>query len=102
MESMVKGTSLPVLLTAAFILYRLGIVVYRLFLHPLAKFPGPKIAGVTSLYEAYYEILLNGQYSKKISELHDIHGEYAQFPRTCTAVRDINSLLATLMERSSS
>jgi len=76
---MVKGTPLPVLLTAAFILYRLGIVVYRLCLHPLAKFPGPKIAGVTSLYEAYYEIVLNGQYSKKISELHDIYGESSKY-----------------------
>lgn len=66
--------SLPVLLAAAFILYRLSLVVYRCYLHPLARFPGPRLAAVTSLYEAYHEIVLNGQYSKKISELHDRYG----------------------------
>ena len=73
--SVVRNTSLPVLLISTFILYRFSIIIYRLFFHPLANFPGPKIAGVTSLYEAYHEIVLNGQYSKKISELHDIYGE---------------------------
>ena len=99
---MVKGTPLPVLLTAAFILYRFGIAVYRLCLHPLAKFPGPKIAAVTSLYEAYHEILLNGQYSKKISELHDIYGEYTQYLRICAAMRDVNLSHEDLMRKSSS
>lgn len=73
--TLTKGAYLPVLPCATFIFYRLSIILYRLFLHPLAKFPGPKIAAVTSLYEAYHEIVLNGQYSKKISELHDLYGE---------------------------
>jgi hypothetical protein len=51
-----------------------GLVVYRLFLHPLAKFPGPKIAAVSTLYEAYFEIVLKGQYSMEISRLHDVYG----------------------------
>jgi len=66
--------SLPVLLAASFALYRLTLVLYRYFLHPLARFPGPRAAAVTSLYEAYHEIVLNGQYSKKISDLHDRYG----------------------------
>ncbi|KAF1994629.1 cytochrome P450 [Amniculicola lignicola CBS 123094] len=59
---------------AAYVLYLVGLCVYRLLFHPLAKFPGPKLAAVTSWYEAYYEIVLKGQYSKKITQLHDIYG----------------------------
>jgi hypothetical protein len=67
--------SVPVLLGTALILYCLGLLVYRLYLHPLAGFPGPKTAAVTSFYEGYYEIVLKGQYSKEISRLHDVYGE---------------------------
>ncbi|KAF2274052.1 cytochrome P450 [Westerdykella ornata] len=54
--------------------YLLALAVYRLYLHPLAKFPGPKLAALTSWYEAYYEIVLKGQYSRKITDLHDKYG----------------------------
>jgi hypothetical protein len=67
----------PLLVSLAItaLLYTFGLVLYRLYLHPLAKFPGPKIAAVSGWYEAYYQIYLNGQYSKQISELHDQYGE---------------------------
>jgi len=59
-----------------FTLYLAALAVYRLYLHPLAKFPGPKLAAVTSWYEAYYEIALTGQYWKQISLLHDQYGMF--------------------------
>ncbi|KAF2464255.1 cytochrome P450 [Lindgomyces ingoldianus] len=65
---------LAVIAVASYAAYVLLLTIYRLFLHPLAKFPGPKLAAVTSWYEAYYEIILQGQYSRKISELHAIYG----------------------------
>lgn len=58
----------------AFAVYWAGLVLYRFFLHPLAKFPGPRLAAITSWYEAYFEIIQNGQYSNKISQLHDQYG----------------------------
>jgi hypothetical protein len=62
-----------------FSLYLAALAVYRLYLHPLAKFPGPKLAAVTSWYEAYYEIALTGQYWKQISLLHDQYGMFVRF-----------------------
>ncbi|KAJ4385468.1 hypothetical protein N0V93_009896 [Gnomoniopsis smithogilvyi] len=58
----------------AAIVYYLSLGFYRLFLHPLAKFPGPKIAAATRWYEAYYDVVLNGAYTFKIAELHKKHG----------------------------
>lgn len=66
--------SLPLLCIVAYVAYLLARAVYRLCLHPLAKFPGPKTAAVTSWYEAYYEIVLRGQYYKQIAKLHDEYG----------------------------
>lgn len=78
MKPATEGTTLPplpVLLAAAALAYGVGLLVYRLFLHPLAKFPGPRLAAITSFYEGYYEIVLKGQYSRQISKLHDVYGE---------------------------
>lgn len=63
---------LPSFLT--FIIYLASLAVYRLFLHPLAKFPGPKLAALTRYYEAYYDVVQNGQYTFKIAELHREYG----------------------------
>lgn len=51
-----------------------SVTFYRLFLHPLAKFPGPKLAAVTRWYEAYYDVVQNGQYTFKIEEMHKRYG----------------------------
>lgn len=54
--------------------YFASLIFYRLFLHPLAKFPGPKLAAVTRWYEGYFDVVLNGQYTFKIAELHRRYG----------------------------
>lgn len=79
---MVSMPMLPLLCAVAFIVYLFGLVIYRLYIHPLSAFPGPKLAAVTSWYEAYYEIVLKGQYSPQISKLHDQYG--SQSPRATT------------------
>lgn len=60
------------------VLYIVGGAIYRLFFHPLAKFPGPKLAAVTVWYEAYYDVVGKGQYIFKLKELHDKYGRAAQ------------------------
>ncbi|KFY05415.1 hypothetical protein O988_00004 [Pseudogymnoascus sp. VKM F-3808] len=55
-------------------LYTVYGVIYRLFLSPLSKFPGPKIAALTSWYELYYDLILGGKYTFKLIELHKQYG----------------------------
>ncbi|KAL3429624.1 cytochrome P450 [Aspergillus tetrazonus] len=54
--------------------YFLGLGVYRLFLHPLAKFPGPKYAALSRWHEAYYDIYLSGKLIFWIEEQHKKYG----------------------------
>ena len=51
-------------------LYVAGLAFYRLFLSPLSKFPGPKLAALTRKYESYYEAVQNYEYLWKIKKLH--------------------------------
>lgn len=59
---------------AALAVYLVLKVIYRLYLHPLAGFPGPKLAAATYQYEAYYDVVLGGRYIFKLNDLHDRYG----------------------------
>ena len=56
-------------------------IIYRLTYHPLATFPGPKIAAITYLYEYYYDLLHGkgpgGRYHIRIDKLHEKYGKEA-------------------------
>lgn len=56
-------------------LYRLSVVLYNISpFHPLSRFPGPKIAAVSYLYEAYYDWWRVGRYGKVIRDMHERYG----------------------------
>jgi hypothetical protein len=59
-------------------LYLLTRSVYRLYFHPLANVPGPKLAALTSWHEGWYDCFENGggQHAFKMREMHDIYGKY--------------------------
>lgn len=57
--------------------YLVWLSVYRLFLSPLARFPGPKIAALTGWYEFYYDVIKQGKYVFKIKDLHNKYGKLA-------------------------
>ncbi|KAL3427154.1 cytochrome p450 [Phlyctema vagabunda] len=67
---------LPIIIfgCSASLLYFVGLVFYRLYLSPLSKFPGPKLAAATLWYEFYYDVILQGQYTFKIKEYHEKYG----------------------------
>ncbi|TLS22254.1 uncharacterized protein PpBr36_10073 [Pyricularia pennisetigena] len=64
---------LGVILAVAYVLYLVGIVIYRLWFHPLAKFPGPvwlAISDFPYLYMANYR----GVFAHRALDLHRRYG----------------------------
>ncbi|KAI0532735.1 cytochrome P450 [Xylaria digitata] len=54
--------------------YLVGLVIYRLYFHPLAGFPGPKLAAATGWYEFYFQYWLDGQYIFQTEKLVKRYG----------------------------
>ena len=59
---------------ASFILYVILLYTYRLTLHPLAKYPGPRLAAVSFWYEFYYDFFHRGNYIFRIRDMHARYG----------------------------
>lgn len=57
------------------LIFRITKIVYRVRFHPLAKFPGPKLAAATTAYEFYYNIVKDGLFHRKLIELHEKFGQ---------------------------
>ena len=69
-----------VLSLALFLIYS---IAFRLVFHPLAKVPGPKLAALTHLYEAYHDAVRPGQFVFKLDELHEKYGKPSADPSSC-------------------
>ena len=61
-------------LLALLTVHRIVLIIYRLYFHPLSRFPGPKLAASTSLFAAYYNLVLGGRFTRKLPELHGKYG----------------------------
>ncbi|KAL5040995.1 hypothetical protein BDW71DRAFT_192675 [Aspergillus fruticulosus] len=73
---------------AAVSAYVASVVIYRLYLSPIAHFPGPRLAALTVMYEFYWEAIRNGQFTFHIGELHKKYGPIVRISPTELHVND--------------
>jgi hypothetical protein len=66
--------ALPIIAGIIWLAYGIALAFYRLYLSPVAKFPGPKLAALSRWYEFYYDVILRGKFSFHIQELHKRYG----------------------------
>lgn len=52
--------------------------LYRLYFHPLRRFPGPKLAAITHGYEFYHDVFCRGMYLWEIEKMHKKYGKQDQ------------------------
>jgi hypothetical protein len=55
-----SSSNLALTAVAGVLIYSTALTLYRLYLHPLATIPGPKLAAITYWYEYYYDATRQG------------------------------------------
>jgi hypothetical protein len=67
-----------------------AIAVYRLWLSPLAKFPGPRLAALSGGYEGYYDCIKDGggMFYREIGRMHDKYGPIVRISPWELHIRD--------------
>ena len=71
-----KAIALIGIAIGLYIFTEIVLIFYRLTFHPLAKFPGSKVAAASKWYEFYYDICKGegGQYAWEIQKMHKKYG----------------------------
>ena len=75
-----------VALSGALIAACLGFVLYQLYLHPLAKYPGPLLGRLTRLYELYHAYV--GDKHVVLYQLHQKYGTIVRFTPNTLSIND--------------
>ncbi|KAL8646237.1 MAG: hypothetical protein Q9210_006250 [Variospora velana] len=73
-EHPLSKLSLPFLGLCVFVVYVTATAFYRLFLSPLNKFPGPRLAALTYWFEYYYDLVKGGRFQSRIAKMHERYG----------------------------
>ncbi|KAF4454251.1 hypothetical protein F53441_3251 [Fusarium austroafricanum] len=82
-----------ILISIASVFRTIGTIIYRLFFHPLANFPGPKLAACSELW--YLRVWISGRYFLQMDEVHRKYGDVVRIAtnelsfRSPVALRDI-------------
>ncbi|EXJ61096.1 hypothetical protein A1O7_05249 [Cladophialophora yegresii CBS 114405] len=79
-------SALAVVAVVAFLVLR---AVYRVTFHPLAKFPGPKLAAISSIYQAWYDLRPETSYIFEFARLHEKFGPIVRITPNQLHVFDI-------------
>ncbi|KAK8113323.1 hypothetical protein PG984_013849 [Apiospora sp. TS-2023a] len=71
----VLNSSVLLRLLGAWLGYRLLLALYNVSpFHPLHKFPGPRLAAATFLYEFWFDFVRHGRYVNEIRKMHEVYG----------------------------
>lgn len=73
--SQLSAVRMAVAVLTLYVAYGLSLAVYRLYLSPLSKYPGPKLTAITLWYEFYYDVIKRGRFSWEIRRMHEIYGK---------------------------
>ena len=68
-----RDVLVPVM-AGSFLVYLACLVLYRLYLSPIAQVPGSKLAAFTGWYEAYLDVFKGGQFTFQIGRWHQQYG----------------------------
>lgn len=90
------------LLLGIWLAYSAGLSVQRLWLSPISHIPGPRLAALTQYYEFFYDVVLGGQFTFKLLELHKVYGPVVRISpwEVHVADHDLQSELYTGTARS--
>ncbi|OTA70497.1 cytochrome P450 [Hypoxylon sp. EC38] len=71
-----RSCSIVVGFLTTWLCYIFALAFYRLYLSPLAKFPGPKLAALTQWYEIYFDVFKQGggRFTFEIKRMHEKYG----------------------------
>ncbi|KAJ4398249.1 hypothetical protein N0V91_010363, partial [Didymella pomorum] len=77
MQALENGTASVLLpaIVASFVAYAVYTVIYNVYFHPLAQFPGPSLAATTTYWKAYVESIANRSFCHELIELHAQYGD---------------------------
>ena len=78
-----------VLFLYGFVFYKFTIIIYRLWLHPLSNFPGPRLAAVSSLYSFYFNVVRGGLFIWEIQRMHRQYGKSRIFSPNKPKTREV-------------
>jgi hypothetical protein len=70
-----NSLQITAMLAPCIVIYLTSLIVYRLYLSPIAAFPGPFLARTTHWYEFYYTYIQTSMYYKKVAEFQPKYGE---------------------------
>ena len=78
-------------LIVAWFVYWLAKCIYRVTFHPLAKFPGPPLAGFSSLYAMSWDLPVETSYSDNFAKWHDEYGPVIRIEPNHLHIRDMEA-----------
>ena len=66
---------LCITLPALFATWIAWAIIRSLYLHPLRRVPGPRLAAVTRLYSFYHNVIRPWLFGERVAQLHQKYGK---------------------------